>query len=366
MSYGIHGIGTANPETVVTQEQSFALASVLCSRTQEQRSWLPTMYERTRLCSRHTCLDTGVIQDILQGTRVSKSVFLPTGDAEDLGPTTAQRMRIYADHAPRLAHQAALRAITKAGFSASEISHLITVSCTGFLAPGIDHDLMKRLNLPAGVQRTHVGYMGCHGALNALRLACAFTQQNADSRVMVVSVELCSLHYHFGWKDPGKVIANAIFADGAAAVVGKPDPDSAWKVTANGSHLFPGTTSDMSWTIGDHGFEMTLSKRVPALIARELRTWIEQWLTRHGLTREQIKSWAIHPGGPRILEAVASALELTADHMRPSWEVYQEFGNMSSATLLFILDRLRRHGADRPCVMLGFGPGLVVEAALIR
>jgi predicted naringenin-chalcone synthase len=165
------------------------------------------------------------------------------------------------------------------------------------------------------------------------------------------------------------MIANAIFADGAAAVVGRgaverqSDP---WQVVASGSCVFPGSADAMSWTVGDHGFLMSLSKKVPSLIAAHLRPWMEKWLTAHGLAINAIQSWAIHPGGPRILEAVREALGLTPAQTEDAQATFAEHGNMSSPTVLFIMDRLRRRRAPRPCVALGFGPGLAVEAALIQ
>ena len=149
----------------------------------------------------------------------------------------------------------------------------MTVSCTGFRAPGVDIEVIKTLGLAATVQRTHVGFMGCHGALNGLRAARAFVEADPAARVLLCAVELCGLHYHYDW-DPQRMVANALFADGAAAVVGVPEsaaPSEAWRLAANGACLFPDSEDAMTWTVGDHNFEMTLSKGVPGLIARNLR-----------------------------------------------------------------------------------------------
>src|SRR5262249_14761321 len=175
-------------------------------------------------------------------------------------------------------------------------------------------------------------------------------------------------HYHYRW-DPQKMVANALFADGAAAVVGVPEEvatASAWRIAATGSCVIPDSEDAMTWTISDHNFEMTLSKRVPDLVARHLRPWLTQWLAEQKLDLRHIPSWAVHPGGPRILAAVEESLELRPDALEDSKAVLAECGNMSSPTLLFILDRLRRRNAPRPCVALGFGPGLVAEAVLLR
>jgi len=235
----------------------------------------------------------------------------------------------------------------------------------------VDVGLMKGLELAPTVQRTHVGFMGCHGAINGLRVARALADAEPDARVLLCAVELCSLHFHYGW-DPKKVVANALFADGAAAVVGANDRSGSadwatcWRMTAAGSCLFPDSEHAMTWNIGDHGFEMTLSTKVPALIGKHLRPWLEEWLQKHGVRLDQVRSWAIHPGGPRILNAVEEPLGIDKSLTAVSRDVLAECGNMSSPTAIFILDRLRRQGAPRPCVGLGFGPGLVAEALLLE
>jgi predicted naringenin-chalcone synthase len=259
-------------------------------------------------------------------------------------------------------------ALAQARLNAGEITHLITVSCTGMKAPGVDYELIQKLGLAPTVQRTHIGFMGCHGAINGLRVARAFADSEPEARVLLCAVELCVLHYFYGW-DPQKIIANAIFADGAAAVAGAPDwlaPAGSWRVTATGSCLIPNSREAMSWTIGDHGFEMTLSKRVPGLIHEHLRPWLESWLARRGLSREAIGSWAIHPGGPRILDATAEALGLGEEQIAASRAVFAAHGNMSSPTVLFIIEHLRARQAPLPCVALAFGPGLIAEGALIE
>jgi len=368
MSFNILGLGTAVLATQVTQDEAAGIARRLCCRTHEQQTWLPLMYQHSGIRTRHLVFDRQVIDDVLHGTTYSQSPFLPTGRDDDRGPTTGQRMRVYAAEAGPLAVRAAQQALHRAHLHASEITHLVTVSCTGMDAPGVDYELIQKLGLAGTVQRTHVGFMGCHGAINGLRVARAFTASEPEARVLLCAVELCGLHYYYGW-DPQKIIANALFADGAAAVAGVSEgraPADAWRVTATGSCLVPNSQEAMSWTIGDHGFEMTLSKRVPGLIYEHLRPWLEGWLAQHGQRRETIGSWAIHPGGPRILEAVAEALELSEEQLAASRHVFAAHGNMSSPTVLFILAHLRERQAPLPCVALAFGPGLIAESALIE
>ena len=368
MSLAIRGMGTALPATTMTQEETLAIARLLCCRTPEQNTWVSLLYTQTGIRTRHVTLPRALVDDILAGTRASGSEFLPSGRSIDEGPTTGQRMQIYAEDAGPLAVRAARQALEQSGVRPAAVTHLVTVSCTGFAAPGVDLALIRELQLPATVERTHIGFMGCHGALNGLRVAAAFTGADPGAVVLLCAVELASLHLHYGW-DPQRIVANALFADGAAAVVGsalpEPRPEGMWRVRATGSCLVPETADAMSWTIGDHGFAMTLSRRVPALIARNLRPWLSGWLESRGVRLEEVASWAVHPGGPRILEAVEETLGLSRAVMADSRAVFAECGNMSSPTVLFILERLRRRQAPRPCVALGFGPGLVAEAALI-
>jgi predicted naringenin-chalcone synthase len=236
----------------------------------------------------------------------------------------------------------------------------------------VDVALMERLGLPPTAQRVHVGFMGCHGAVNGLRVAGAMAAADPAARVLLCCVELCSLHYAYDG-DPQRIVANTLFADGAAAAVlagpdggtGYGEERSPWRLAATGSRVFPGSRDAMTWRIGDHGFEMTLSPRVPALIRENLRPWLDGWLESHGLRVEEVGSWALHPGGPRVLAAVAEALNLGGGAVRPSRQVLEEHGNMSSPTVLFILQSLGEEQAARPCVVLAFGPGLTAEAALL-
>lgn len=362
MSFAILGVGTAVPSFGAPQAVAAQVAQVLCQRP-EQASLVPVLYRQTEVRSRHMVINDAIFDDVLAGTRASGSVFLPSGADDDHGPTTQQRMQVYCREAVPLALTAARLALAEARLTADDITHLVTISCTGFSAPGVDIALMKLLGLAPTVQRTHIGFMGCHGALNGLRVAHALTGADATARVLLCAVELCSIHYHYGW-DPKRIVANALFADGAAALVGTAATSADWRLTANGSYLFADSEAAMTWDVGNYGFEMTLSTKVPNLIQTHLRPWLEPWLGQHELRIADVASWAIHPGGPRILNTVSQALGIDTDATAVSREVLSECGNMSSPTVLFILQKLRQRAAPRPCVALAFGPGLVVEAAL--
>lgn len=355
----IAGIGTALPAHKITQADASEITRRFSCETAEQERLFHMFYRRAGVQTRHS-----VVLDASEGALCERQSFY-----DAVAPTTLDRMRKYEMEAPRLAVAASRSALEAAGVAPGEVTHLITVSCTGFSAPGIDISLIKHLNLTRDVSRTHVGFMGCHGALNGLRAAKAYVEADPGARALVCAVELCSLHHHYGW-DTGQIVANALFADGAAAVVGVAAGSSSalapFQFVASGSFLVDNSEDAMSWRIGDHGFEMTLSSKVPELIGRHLRTWLESWLARQGLGLDAIGSWAVHPGGPRILAAVIEGLGLPRSALEVSQNVLADLGNMSSPTILFILDRLRRARAPRPCVALGFGPGLAIEAVLLK
>lgn len=367
MSLAILGLGTAVPAATMNQAEALAIAESLCCNTNEQKTWLPAMYGGTGITNRGICLGRDVVDDLTQGTRHSGHCFLPSpGDRH--GPSTEQRMAIYRREAPPLAIKSTAHALKQAGKLPSEITHLVTVSCTGFAAPGFDAILANELGLPADVQRTHVGFMGCHGSLNGLRVANALVTADPTACVLLCSVELCSLHYHYGW-DPQKIVANALFADGSAALVavnGEHGNGKHWKLINNGAYMIHDAADTMSWHVGNNGFVMTLSKKIPEVIQAKLRGWIDSWLAKHSLKTSDIHHWAIHPGGPKIVDATVKALGITMEDAWASKEILAEYGNMSSATVLFILKRLREKGATGPCVAIGFGPGLNIEAALLH
>jgi predicted naringenin-chalcone synthase len=367
MGFSILGIGTTVPPNRYSQSDAAEVAKVASCQSDDQVDLLRTLYRQTHIAYRHFIHDQEVYDDFVHGTDETGTRYRPEGP-DDFGPDTAERMAMYTREALPMARRAAEQALDEADMSASAITHLVTVSCTGFQAPGFDIGLIKEIKMSPTVERTHVGFMGCHGAFNGMRVARALTESNPSARVLLCAAEICSIHYYYPW-NPKRIVGNALFADGAAAVVGVPAkhaPRDAWRAVANGSCLFPDSENAMAWKIGNHGFDMTLSAKVPQLIATNLKPWLESWLKTHGLAIGDIASWAIHPGGPRIINSVEESLGLVPGVAWASREILTQYGNMSSPTVLFILDRLRRENSLRPCVALGFGPGLVAEAALFR
>ena len=314
---------------------------------------LSNLYQRSGVKTRRTSLN-------LSG---EPRLFEPRNANNVDGPPTSTRLHWYNRLAPELAEAACRDALEQSSKDVRHITHLITVSCTGSHAPGVDIDLIRRLNLRATVERTHIGFMGCHGALNGLRVARAIAKSEQRAIVLVCCVELCSLHFQYH-VDNGAATSGALFGDGAAACIVAGMGEGP-RVVRFGSVLMNDSTGDMSWTIGDHGFEMTLSARVPELLRDRVGPWIDAWLNESAMKRSGVKSWAIHPGGPRIVAAIQESLGLSPEHVDSSLQVLRTFGNMSSPTVLFVLRRLLDARAELPIVALAFGPGLAGEAMLV-
>lgn len=365
----ILGLGLATPEHSCTQAQAATLAIELGALTGNSARLARAIHERSGIARRGSCvLDASTAE----GDALRQSFFTHT-QTHPHGPGTMERMQAFGTHAARLAHAACSHALHDADIDVGSITHLVVVSCTGFGAPGVDTDLIESLGLRAGVHRLNVGYMGCHGAIIGVRTAAALAAE-PGARVLVVCIELCTLHMQHSDR-ADRIVANALFADGAAAcVVGcdsaAGDQSSGRRlprIRAASSRLIPGTRDAMRWDVTNHGFAMTLAESVPTAIRTHLAAWIEPWLRSVDVPLERARreaAWIVHPGGPRVLDACEAALELPVESLTHARAVLREHGNMSSATVLFILDRVLRTGRTGPMVMLGFGPGLTCEALL--
>ncbi|QIS40390.1 type III polyketide synthase [Clavibacter capsici] len=322
-------------------------------------------------------------------------VFYDRATGRILTPGTGARNDAYIREAPALLLGAARQAVEEAvGIEAADVTHVVTVSCTGFYAPGPDYAVVRGLGLGASTQRFHLGFMGCYGAFPALRMASQFCAADPDAVVLVVCVELCSLHLHSSG-DADTIVASSVFADGAAAAVvtARPAPagSTVLDLDAFETVLTPVGEDDMAWTIGDQGFDMVLSSYVPKIIDEHITGALEplwaQVPALAGVAPAAIEDWAIHPGGRSILDRVEDRLALAPAQLAASRSTLAEEGNMSSATVLFVLRRILHGtppadvpgradlaegasaaaagpGAGRVCAM-AFGPGLTVETALM-
>ena len=362
-AFTILGQGTAVPPYSIDRKESVELVVDHFCPTDKEKRIVPALYRMAGVQRRHVVLLERPADELIEGPR-HRLMYFPK-NAEDMGPTVGQRMEEYEREAYQLACRAAEEALETSEVRPSDVTHLVTVSCSGFAAPGVDIKLIKELGLPATIERAHVGFMGCQGALNGLRVAESFSRDRPKAIVLLCAVELCSIHYHYGW-NPEQVVANALFADGAAALVGAQREDDGWQVKATGACLIPDSEDAMTWRIRDNGFIMSLSAQVPSLIEAHLRPWLEQWLTTNGHQLGDIATWAVHPGGPRILSSVQKNLDLSPEALQVSRDILKNYGNMSSPTILFILNRLRAQSSPTPCVAMAFGPGLVVETVLFE
>ncbi len=330
---------------------------------------LPALYRKSGVRRRSSVLLGPPHEDLF----ARQSFYRVATAAEPAGPTTAERMQAYQEHAGPLLHRAASQVMDRVPEGPESLTHLVTISCTGFSAPGVDFQLIESLGLSAEVERVHVGFMGCHGLINGLRVATALVQSDPRARVLVGAVELCSLHQQYS-EDSEQLVASSLFSDGAACLLVEAVPQAAeadepggWEIVSSLSRKLDQTSDLMAWKIGNHGFQMTLSPQIPMVIAAGLYQPLADWLARQGLVPEEIRGWAVHPGGPRVIDAVGDALGLEEQQLQSSREVLAEFGNMSSPTVLFILDRLSPSvPTGEHAVMLAFGPGLQVEALLLR
>lgn len=347
------GLGTARPGLRRPQrEVCDEIADSLDLSTTERSRW-ERIWRGTGIDARHACLPLDAVID----------------------RTTAERMRLFHELATPLAAEAAKRALDDAHVDAASITDLVIVTCTGFSAPGLPRTLSAALGLDARVRSVQVGFMGCFGGVCGLRTAAAHALLEPGATVLLVCVELCSLHLRRD-RDPQNLVASALFADGAAAAVLAPTPHAGASAGKRGhlqprragegvsglalapllvlpgrSATLPGTIDAMSWTITDSGFAMTLSREVPDALAQSLPA-----LLPHGATV------ILHPGGPAIIDAIESAIPRESasalDHARA---VLREGGNMSSASVLFVLERWVRSGGAGPAAVTAFGPGLTID-----
>jgi predicted naringenin-chalcone synthase len=258
------------------------------------------------------------------------------------------------DLAAKALDAAALASIT------DQVTHVIIVTCTGFYCPGLDIEIIRRFGLARTVERTTVGFMGCCAAINGLKIAGHIVNSNPTAKVLMINLELCTLHFQ-DTTDLERMLLFMLWGDGCAACVVSAEPYGI-EMNSFTSLVLPDTTDQMSWRIGTIGFEMQLSGAVPHTLARELPKNIDRILGGHN--REDVALWAIHPGGRSILDAIANAIPVDASALCYSRDVLRRFGNMSSATFMFILKSMlddRRAGLG--CGM-AFGPGLVAESML--
>jgi predicted naringenin-chalcone synthase len=286
-------------------------------------------------------------------------------------PTTGQRMHAYRDAAPALACAAARRAMEAANVPPERVTHVFVSTCTGFAAPGPDQDIVEQLGLRHSVRRILFGFQGCSAGVAALRTAAEIAHGDPAAVILVAAIELSSLHFQPSVPDED-LRGHALFADGAGAAVvagvGRPSTNGTssgnshrevW-IERGASRLVSATRDQMTWTVGDHGFLMRLSAEVPETLGGLLPDFLHELRGEEGAS-ESGEMWAIHPGGPAILDRIESSLDLRAQDLEPSRSVLRKNGNMSSATIFFVFEELLRNARRGAGNALAFGPGLTIE-----
>lgn len=377
VAVSIRSIGTAVPGTVLEQARIAELFARQPGLSRLASRLISSAFGASAIDRRHTVLSE------LDGVERADPEFFDARSGEVLAPTTGRRNEVYVQEVRPLLLEAADAAISGSpGLERADITHVITVSCTGFMAPGPEYLLVRDLGLSPKTRRLHVGFMGCYGAFPALRSAVSTCIAEPDAVVLIVCAELCSLHLRSS-EDPDTIVASSVFADGAAAVIvsARPAPPGSTilEVDRLDTILTDDGESEMAWTIGDLGFEMVLSSAVPRILEQQIDGALRPLLEQPADPDFEpnwggIEQWAIHPGGRAILDRVQRALHLSDAQLEPSRDILREYGNMSSATVLFILQRLLHSGDNASAelsagtgdriVAVAFGPGLTVESAL--
>jgi alpha-pyrone synthase len=365
----INSLGTAVPAHEIPQTQiAHFMAEALGMDERDQRR-LTALYRQTRIEQRHSVLPD-------YNRKRGEYTFYPNTEGLEPFPTVGQRMMMYRQEAVPLALQAIDDCLDSyPEFDKHHITHVITVSCTGLYAPGPDIEIIEAMGLSGTTQRLAINFMGCYGAFNGLKAADAIVRSTPGAAVLVVCVELCTLHFQKK-TDLDNLLSNALFSDGASAVLveGTPRPDQSMRLRSFYCDLLPEGKADMAWHVTDFGFEMTLTSEVPTVIQQGIGQLLSRLLEQSGLTIGDIGTYAMHPGGRRILEVIEKQLGLETADNRYAYQVLKQYGNMSSATVLFVLKAIwhdmltTKTGTDEAQHVLScaFGPGLTLESMILE
>lgn len=357
MNSSIISIGLANPGKPIPQHAIAGFMKQAHGLDEVEGRKLNFLYRKSGIDTRYSVLtdfDKADTKDFL---------FFPSNEALEPFPSTKDRMRVFEANASKLGVEAALDCLQKSGTDYSEITHLILVSCTGMTAPGVELQLMETLHLSDSVERYCLHFMGCYAAFTGIKLADKIVRSEPEAKVLLVCVELCTLHFQKEYLED-HILANSLFGDGAAAAL-ITGATRGFKIKSYLSQVLRQGVNDMAWSIGDFGFEMRLTKYIPALLEggiHQLKGLFEQ---RFGLSK--VKNFAIHPGGKQILNKVQEAFGLDPSVNTHALEVLRNFGNMSSVTILFVLARMIEDPKIKGDILaMGFGPGLTLETLLLE
>ncbi len=353
----ITSIGTAVPRFKHNQDEILRFMSRIYAFNERERRTLKYLYHHSGISSRYSVLSD-------YSREPGEWTFYPAGENLEPFPSLEERMKIFNHYAVDLSANAILNCLENK-LEPHQVTHLITVTCTGLSAPGLDIQLLELLDLPKNIIRTSVNFMGCYAAIHALKLADVFCQSDPSAKVLIVCTELCTLHFQ-QLATTDNITSSLLFGDGSAAVLITSDQDNCtgYRLAGFYGEVMPKGKKDMSWELSSTGFNMTLSGYVPELIEEDFEALVQRALAKQQITHNQITHWAIHPGGKRILEAIAKSLSLSKDQLDASYQILQEYGNMSSPTILFVLKKIfsRLNNPGNQMVFgAAFGPGLTME-----
>ena len=351
----IISIGTATPSFRHKQSDILRFMQLVYAMDPTENRKLKFLYHQSGIDFRYS-----VIPDYSRESFDWK--FYPQTENIEPFPSLEKRMEWFRKYAPALS-VAAIRDCLKT-ISEKEITHLITVSCTGMSAPGLELQVMELLDLPKNIFRSSVNFMGCYAAIHALKIADAICEKNPDAKVMIVCTELCTLHFQ-KTTSADSIASSLLFGDGSAAMLVVADQDNrkGLKIESFYSEVISKGKQDMCWELSSSGFLMTLSGYIPDLIEEDFAPLVDRALERSTVKKDEIKHWCIHPGGRRILDAIHRSLKLKNGELDPCYAVLKNFGNMSSATILFVLKELMQNSlhTDEKIFTAAFGPGLTME-----
>jgi predicted naringenin-chalcone synthase len=363
----IIAIGTAVPAFKHRQQDILQFMQPVYAFTEADSRRLRFLYHQSAIQTRHS-----VIPDYSRPLPEWK--FYPQTENLEPFPSLEQRMVWYQKYAAPLSINA-VRDCLDGKIRQEEITHLITVSCTGMSAPGLDLQLMELLELPKSAYRTSINFMGCYAAIHALKMADMICRNDTAARVLIVCTELCTIHFQRE-STIDNIASSLLFADGSAAAVITHDDHASkgLRLESFYSEVIPKGKKDMAWELSSSGFLMTLSGYIPDLIEEDFELLTARALKQSGFTKEDITHWCIHPGGKKILEAIQKTLQTGHGALDMSYEVLKNYGNMSSPTILFVLKKmmhsLSHSGNKNPAVNTkemqnifgaAFGPGLTME-----
>jgi predicted naringenin-chalcone synthase len=355
----INLISPANPEISIAQNDIAGFMQKAMQLNEENTRKLNAVFRMSGIQKRHT-----VIPDYQYSDDKEWEFYPQLNNGVSL-PNTAERMQLFERHALPLAQKSLEKVYEE--YNPKEFTHLITVSCTGMFAPGLDIQLIKEAGLNADIERTSIQFMGCFAAFNALKTAHHICRSVENAKVLIICVELCTIHFQSEYSEDN-LLANTLFGDGASAVVvSNEKTKKALEMKAFKSVVENNSEKEMAWHIGNLGFEMKLSTYVPEVIAQNIAKLGEELMGKLQLPLKDINQFAIHPGGKRILEAVEKGLELPKEINDSAYKVLREFGNMSSPTVLFVLQEMWDIIQPKDKVLsFAFGPGLTMESMLLE